>query len=339
MIEKSGRLANMTGFANDLVKNDVPIGSGLTRCINKATGFQFLLGLHEAPYLDNNEGSLLSTNQSREAGIWLADVLKRHGGDQRLVAPVENSDEMVDMELEVKDGLLVIECAYPPEDDLERLPRVWLTSNEVPWDPSVLEEDSSITVPSCWDGESEFLEASDCNMQEQEEINQFGKDILQKQNSFQFFVQTMCLLTGGAAIFNSFFNVMNSMKQKAVSSSTAVKEQDYATLRIYLGWLPLEVVNRTFACTTQLAMGSRLRLPFRQHHKSRTPQLNVPCLSETFVTDTLFSSETGLGGITCAQLFVGTKSKLTKIFGMRTESEGPDAFEDFIRENGAPYGL
>eukprot|EP00957_Ditylum_brightwellii_P100754 7679302-Ditylum_brightwellii.AAC.1 len=24
---------------------------------------------------------------------------------------------------------------------------------------------------------------------------------------------------------------------------------------------------------------------------------------------------------------------------MRTESEGPNAFEDFIRENGAPYGL
>eukprot|EP00957_Ditylum_brightwellii_P166045 12642184-Ditylum_brightwellii.AAC.1 len=67
MIEKSGQLANMTGFANDLVKNDVPIRSGLTRCINKATGVQFLLGLHEASYLDNNEGSLLSTNQSREA--------------------------------------------------------------------------------------------------------------------------------------------------------------------------------------------------------------------------------------------------------------------------------
>ena len=188
MIAKSGRLANMTSFANDLVKNDVPIRSGLTRCINKATGFQFLFGLHEAPYLDNNEGSLLSTNQSKEAGIWLADVLKCHGGDQRLVAPVENLDEMVDMELEVKDGLLAIECAYPSEDDLERLPRVWLTSNEVPWDPSVLEEDSSITIPSCWDGESEFLEASDRNMQGQEEINQFGEYILQKQNSFQFFV-------------------------------------------------------------------------------------------------------------------------------------------------------
>eukprot|EP00957_Ditylum_brightwellii_P015994 1204976-Ditylum_brightwellii.AAC.1 len=86
-------------------------------------------------------------------------------------------------------------------------------------------------------------------------------------------------------------------------------------------------------------MGSMKYLPFRQHNKSRTPQLNIPRLSETFDTDTLFSSEVGLGGIICAQLFVGTQSKLTKVFGMRTESEGPQAFEDFIRENGAPYAL
>eukprot|EP00957_Ditylum_brightwellii_P147618 11241961-Ditylum_brightwellii.AAC.1 len=65
----------------------------------------------------------------------------------------------------------------------------------------------------------------------------------------------------------------------------------------------------------------------------------MPRLAETFVTDTLFSSETGLGGITCAQLFVGTTSKITRIFRIRTESEGPDSFEDFIQENGAPHAL
>eukprot|EP00957_Ditylum_brightwellii_P004769 363402-Ditylum_brightwellii.AAC.1 len=86
-------------------------------------------------------------------------------------------------------------------------------------------------------------------------------------------------------------------------------------------------------------MGFLLSLPFRQHHKSRAPQLNVPCLAETFATDTFFSLEMGLGGITCAQSFVGTQSKLTKIFGMHTENEGPDVFEDFIKENGAPYAL
>ena len=63
IIQETGRYANMTGFANDLVKKNVPIGSGLTRCVDKRNGFEFLLGLHEAPYLDTNEGSFLSTNQ------------------------------------------------------------------------------------------------------------------------------------------------------------------------------------------------------------------------------------------------------------------------------------
>eukprot|EP00957_Ditylum_brightwellii_P032795 2486493-Ditylum_brightwellii.AAC.1 len=80
----------------------------------------------------------------------------------------------------------------------------------------------------------------------------------------------------------------------------------------FLGWLLLEVVKQTFECTTQLAMGSLIRMPFRQYHKSHTPQLNVPRPSKTFATDTLFSSETGLGGINFAQLFVGTELKLTR---------------------------
>ena len=106
-----------------------------------------------------------------------------------------------------------------------------------------------------------------------------------------------------------------------------------------LGWLPLETIRRTFDCTTQLAMGSTTSLPFRQHRKSQTPQLNVPRLAETFSTDTMFSSTPGLGGITCAQLFCGRMSKFTKVYGMRTESEGPDALLDFIRDNGAPHAL
>eukprot|EP00957_Ditylum_brightwellii_P193529 14737517-Ditylum_brightwellii.AAC.1 len=84
------------------------------------------------------------TNQYQEAGIWLADVLCCHGGNQKLVAPVENSEEMLDMDLEVKDGLLAIECSYPSNDDLRDLPRVWLMGNKVPWDPTILDEESDI---------------------------------------------------------------------------------------------------------------------------------------------------------------------------------------------------
>eukprot|EP00957_Ditylum_brightwellii_P150095 11430561-Ditylum_brightwellii.AAC.1 len=60
---------------------------------------------------------------------------------------------MVDLDLKVKDGLLAIHCSYPSNRDLQELPQVWLTDNKVPWNPSIIEEES-LTVPSCWDGES-----------------------------------------------------------------------------------------------------------------------------------------------------------------------------------------
>eukprot|EP00957_Ditylum_brightwellii_P187394 14271840-Ditylum_brightwellii.AAC.1 len=114
MIEETGRFANMIGFANDLAKNNVLIGS--------------------------------------------ADVLHCHGGDQWLVAPVENSEEILDIDLEEKDGLLAIECSYPSNDDLHYLPRLWLMGNEPPRDHAILDEENSIRVLLCWDGESEFEE-------------------------------------------------------------------------------------------------------------------------------------------------------------------------------------
>eukprot|EP00957_Ditylum_brightwellii_P065772 4989565-Ditylum_brightwellii.AAC.1 len=99
------------------------------------------------------------------------------------------------MQLDVKDGLLAVEytyssekdlameCTYPSEKDLDELPRVWLTSNKEPLDPKILEVDESLTVPSFWGGESEFLIASNVDAQEQEELNKFGEYVLQSQHA------------------------------------------------------------------------------------------------------------------------------------------------------------
>ena len=86
-------------------------------------------------------------------------------------------------------------------------------------------------------------------------------------------------------------------------------------------------------------MKSLIQIPFQQHHKSWTPQLNVPRLQETYATNTLFASDTGYGGVSCAQIFAGSKSLYTKVFGMKTENEGPTALEDFVQGTGAPHTL
>jgi hypothetical protein len=115
-----------------------------------------------------------------------------------------------------------------------------------------------------------------------------------------------------------------------------MKVPDYDRYRPLLGWIPLATVKRTFEATTQLAQEIPMRYPLRRHVEARFPQLNRRRLTETYSTDTLFSSDPGIGGITCAQLFCGNESHYTSIHGMKSENEGPEALEDFIRNTGAP---
>eukprot|EP00957_Ditylum_brightwellii_P080548 6127343-Ditylum_brightwellii.AAC.1 len=74
-----------------------------------------------------------------------------------------------------------------------------------------------------------------------------------------FFLKAASFLNLTSIIFNSF----NNIKKKVVSASSLVKQQDFEKLRPLLGWMPLEVIKRTIDCTTQLAMGSLLPMPFR----------------------------------------------------------------------------
>ena len=62
-------------------------------------------------------------------------------------------------------------------------------------------------------------------------------------------------------------------------------------------------------------------------------------MRESYSTDTLFSSITGIGGTTCAQIFVGKESEYNRVYGMHSESQGSTALETFITEVGAPYNL
>ena len=94
-------------------------------------------------------------------------------------------------------------------------------------------------------------------------------------------------------------------------------------------------MQATWAITTQL--GTRdVRYPLRRHYKSRIAGANVPRLQETFSTDTMFASTPGIGGELCCQLFVGNKSSLTAVYGMKRESEGIEALHQFVTDWGAP---
>ena len=110
---------------------------------------------------------------------------------------------------------------------------------------------------------------------------------------------------------------------------------DFKAIQPCLAYLPIDSIKRTFDCTTQLAKW-HTKVPLQKHWQPRFPFLNVHRLSEPVATDTIFANTRALGGDTCAQIFFGIQSHMINVYPMKAEKEGPEAYEDFIREEGCP---
>ena len=147
-----------------------------------------------------------------------------------------------------------------------------------------------------------------------------------------------CPLDGESDPFDGSFDPEDPDLREMNNKSTKPKDPDWEHIRACLGWKPLDVVKKTYLNTTQYAT-SHVRMPMRDHFKSRFPALNVRRIDEPVATDTFFSSVKALDGETCAQLYCGKYSFHTKVYGMKTESQMPDTLGDYIREIGAPYAL
>ena len=108
-----------------------------------------------------------------------------------------------------------------------------------------------------------------------------------------------------------------------------------------LAYAPEDVVRKTFAATTQLAMNveAENRMSGRRHYKPRFVFLREHRLNDTFHSDTFFPSIPSNTGDTCSQLFLGKETDYMKVYPMRKESHSFQALQDFVRNIGIPKGL
>ena len=112
-------------------------------------------------------------------------------------------------------------------------------------------------------------------------------------------------------------------------------KRDYELLRPFFAWAPADTIRRTIAVTTQYARG-RVSDTIRQHWKSRFPACNVRRRNEPVATDTVFSDTPAVdSGVKAAQLFIGRKSLVADVYGLKTDKEFVNTLEDNIRERGA----
>ena len=131
-------------------------------------------------------------------------------------------------------------------------------------------------------------------------------------------------LQGAHADFDSF----------AYVSQAAVQDCTHKYVE-YLEYRPVDIICKTLDNTTQLAT-TTLRFPMWQHIKARFPWLNCNQLWETVATDTYFANTHALRGATCAQVFYGIHSHMINIYRMKLESKMPEAYKDFIHDEGIP---
>jgi hypothetical protein len=75
----------------------------------------------------------------------------------------------------------------------------------------------------------------------------------------------------------------------------------------------------------------------QRHLKSWFQMLRHKRLNEVIATDTYFSSTKSIEGFHCTQVFFGMISKMLYVAAMKTESEFPGVYLDFIRQHGTKH--
>ena len=143
------------------------------------------------------------------------------------------------------------------------------------------------------------------------------------------------VLSGGSDDTDDLIN--EAQKAPKVPRQTKKTKIDYAQYRPYFLDVPVEKVRKTFENTTRYATNVVAGVNMRQTLKSPCPALNVWRRFEPVATDTIYAQVPAIGtnGQTCAQFFVGRKSRVIDIYGMGTDAEFVNTLEDVIRKRGA----
>ena len=125
----------------------------------------------------------------------------------------------------------------------------------------------------------------------------------------------------------------------APSPHMVAQDMDPESARRFFAWLPHDIVQKTLECTTQYA-----RVPMSthltKHYRSPFPALNVARRDEPVATDSVYSSTPCIEtGVSMAQFFVGMKTMVCDVEGIKTDKQFVNSLEDNIRYRGAPTQL
>ena len=236
--------------------------------------------------------------------------LKSIGGRQRIVTPEGHV-----IPIQIRGALPVIDLHPPNDDEWENLPHVIMTSDD-DWDPHIA--DSVLTV-------EEWFEATMKLDGKVPSTNDYGD----QRFDLQGYYRQREVNNSNLVFFDAYQEspelddiIDHVENQYRVNIHTVTpKDPAFEMLRSKFIWAPVDVIKKTFDTTTRWARSTD-NWAFRKHFKSRFPALNVHRRHEPVATDTVYSDTPAIdNGAKSAQFFVGTKSLVCDLYGMKSDKE------------------
>ena len=118
-----------------------------------------------------------------------------------------------------------------------------------------------------------------------------------------------------------------------INNTTAFKQApEYAKMQLFFSQLPVKVIKKTFESTTQYA-----RIPvsmvLHKHYKAPFPTLNMLQKDEAIAIDIVYHNTPPIDNRgTSAQIFVGIKTFLTNVYGMKSDKQFIATLSNNIRQ-------
>ena len=252
--------------------------------------------------------SIHSSIQLEAFGLEVNDKsCKVAGGRQRIVTP----DGYIHP-LQIQDGLAYTSMRPYTDKEWMTLPHVHWTQDK-DWDPSVLDHSLGDRDEEWFDAVANIAELPNKHL-----FDEFGNYHRRTAN-----------------VENHVTEASQALSIALHAREVHTREPDYIALRPHFGYTSEDIVKRTFQATTQLGrLSSATHLKWQYH--SLNPALNVHCHNEPVATDTIYANTPAIDdGSTCAQLFFGTKTYVTEVYGMKTDCQFINTLEDTIHSYGA----
>jgi hypothetical protein len=319
IIETTGRTADVSGI-NDHTIRDLPIAT-VAGVVQSHLG-PICIIMHQYAYHGKGK-TIHSCVQVEHHGNEVNDRSLKVKGGKQCITTLEGYA----IPLQVRGGLTYMDMYPPSDDELNKLPHVVFTS-DADWDPYIADNDLPL---------EEWLDA----LMDKEllpGVNDYGDLIFDDQGYYR----SDTILANKLESFDTTNlcdrdNIIDKLENKYRMNNihASSNDPDFETLRPRFAWLPIDIIKKTFDVTTRWARSIE-HLPFRKHFKSRFPAFNVHRRNEPVATDTVYSDTLAVdSGATSAQIFVGTQTLVTDVYGMKTDKEFVLTLQDNIRKRGA----